>query len=54
MNIERSFMQAQGQLANLQAKLAELRNGSRPEEIAKARADVNRSEGGPGEYTSNT
>src|SRR6478609_12206109 len=33
--------QAQGQLANLEAKLAELRNGSRPEEIAKARADVN-------------
>jgi HlyD family secretion protein len=28
-----------GQLANLQAKLLELRNGSRPEEIAKARAD---------------
>jgi len=35
------LMQAQGQLANLQAKLAELRNGSRPEEVAKARADVN-------------
>jgi len=33
--------QAQGQLANLEARLAELRNGSRPEEIAKARADVN-------------
>ncbi|MCU1293009.1 MAG: efflux transporter, family, subunit [Bryobacterales bacterium] len=29
----------QGQLANLQAKLLELRNGSRPEEIAKAKAD---------------
>lgn len=31
--------QDKGQLANLQAKLAEQRNGSRPEEIAKARAD---------------
>ena len=31
--------QQKGQLANLEAKLAELRNGSRPEEIAKARAD---------------
>jgi HlyD family secretion protein len=31
--------QQQGQLANLEAKVAELRNGSRPEEIAKARAD---------------
>ena len=35
------LVQAKGQLANLQAKLAELRNGSRPEEIAKAHADVN-------------
>lgn len=35
------LMQQQGQLANLEAKLAELKNGSRPEEIAKARADVN-------------
>lgn len=33
------LIQQQGQLANLQAKLAELKNGSRPEEIAKARAD---------------
>src|SRR6185437_1607403 len=33
--------QAQGQLANLEAKLQESLNGSRPEEIAKARADVN-------------
>jgi HlyD family secretion protein len=33
--------QSQGQLANLQARLAELQNGSRPEEIAKARADLN-------------
>lgn len=33
--------QAKGQLANLQAKLQENLNGSRPEEIAKARADVN-------------
>ncbi|HEY1948942.1 MAG TPA: efflux RND transporter periplasmic adaptor subunit [Bryobacteraceae bacterium] len=32
--------QQQGQLENLQAKLAELKNGSRPEEMAKARADV--------------
>lgn len=31
--------QQQGQLANLEARLAELKNGSRPEEIAKARAD---------------
>jgi HlyD family secretion protein len=33
--------QAKGQLANLEAKLQEDLNGSRPEEIAKARADVN-------------
>jgi HlyD family secretion protein len=32
--------QQQGQLENLRAKLAELKNGSRPQEIAKARADV--------------
>jgi HlyD family secretion protein len=32
--------QDQGQLANLQARLEELQNGSRPEEIAKARADT--------------
>jgi HlyD family secretion protein len=32
--------QAAGQLENLEAHLAELLNGSRPEEIAKARADV--------------
>jgi HlyD family secretion protein len=32
-------MQQQGQLANLEARLTELKNGSRPEEIAKARAD---------------
>ena len=32
--------QAQGSLLNLQAKLAELQNGSRPEEIAKAKADL--------------
>lgn len=36
-------LQQQGQLANLQAKLQEDLNGSRPEEIAKARADVNQS-----------
>jgi HlyD family secretion protein len=34
------LLQQQGQLASLQAKLQELENGSRPEEIAKARADV--------------
>ena len=33
--------QQQGQLANLQAKLQEALNGSRPEEMEKARADVN-------------
>jgi HlyD family secretion protein len=33
--------QARGQLENLQAHLAELLNGSRPDEIARARADVN-------------
>ncbi len=35
--------QQQGQLANLQAKLQEDLNGSRPEEVEKARADVNES-----------
>jgi HlyD family secretion protein len=34
------LLQDQGQLANLQAKLEELQNGSRPEEIARARADT--------------
>lgn len=34
------LQQAQGNLANLQAHLQELQNGSRPEEIAKAKADV--------------
>ncbi|HEY3936650.1 MAG TPA: efflux RND transporter periplasmic adaptor subunit [Bryobacteraceae bacterium] len=33
--------QQQGQLANLEAKLAEDQHGSRPEEIQKAREDVN-------------
>jgi len=33
--------QATGQLANLQARLAELEHGSRPEEIAVARANLN-------------
>jgi len=33
--------QARGQLANLQARLAELEHGSRPEEIAVARANLN-------------
>ena len=32
--------QQKGQLQNLQAKLAEINNGSRPEEIEKGRADV--------------
>jgi HlyD family secretion protein len=32
--------QAQGNLLNLQSRLAELQNGSRPEEIAKAKADL--------------
>ena len=32
--------QEKGQLQNLQAKLAEAEHGSRPEEVAKARADV--------------
>ena len=35
--------QARGNLANLQARLAELQNGSRPEEIARARSDVDTS-----------
>lgn len=34
-------LQQQGQLANLQAKLQQALNGSRPQEIAKARADLN-------------
>ena len=34
------LLQAKGNLENLKAKLAELVNGSRPEEIAKAKADV--------------
>ncbi len=36
-------LQQQGQLANLQAKLQEDLNGSRPEEVSKARADVDQS-----------
>jgi HlyD family secretion protein len=36
-------LQQQGQLANLQAKLQQDLNGSRPEEIEKARADLNQS-----------
>jgi HlyD family secretion protein len=35
-----NLLGAQGNLANLQAKLAEAEHGSRPEEIAKAKADV--------------
>ena len=34
------LQQAQGNLQNLQAKLDELHNGSRPEEIAKSKADL--------------
>ncbi len=34
------FLQAQGNLKSLQAQLLELENGSRPEEIARAKADV--------------
>jgi HlyD family secretion protein len=35
------LQQATGQLANLEAKLAELVNGSRPEEVAQAQANLN-------------
>ena len=35
------LQQAQGQLANLEAKLKEMTNGSRPEEIAAALANLN-------------
>lgn len=38
------LQQAQGQLANLQARLAELMNGSRPEEIAVAKANLDNSQ----------
>lgn len=38
------LLQQQGQLANLKAKLLELQNGSRPEEIAKAKADLEESQ----------
>jgi RND family efflux transporter MFP subunit len=34
------LQQAQGNLLNLQAKLDQLKNGSRPEEIAKSKADL--------------
>lgn len=34
------LQQAQGQLANLEARLAELVNGSRPEEVAQAKANL--------------
>ncbi len=34
------LLEAQGQLNNLKARLAQLENGSRPQEIAKANADV--------------
>lgn len=36
--------QAQGQLLSLEARLDELTNGSRPEEIARAKADVSQAE----------
>src|SRR5439155_9607559 len=35
------LQQARGQLANLQARLREMENGSRPEEIAAALANLN-------------
>src|SRR5262245_41648428 len=35
-------MEAEGQIENLQARLTELENGSRPEEISRAGADVDR------------
>jgi HlyD family secretion protein len=35
------LMQAKGQLTSLEAKLAEAMNGSRPEEVAQAQANVN-------------
>ena len=38
------LLQAEGQLENLKAKLLELENGSRPEEIAKAKADMEQSQ----------
>jgi len=34
------LLEAQGQLNNLKARLAELENGSRPEEVARAEADL--------------
>lgn len=34
------LLEARGQLDNLKAKLAELKNGSRPEEVARAKADL--------------
>jgi HlyD family secretion protein len=37
------LMEAKGQLDTLKARLAELENGSRPEEVAKANADVQQS-----------
>lgn len=37
------LVQAQGQLANLEARLREFENGSRPEEIAQAMANLNSS-----------
>ena len=43
------LQQARGQLANLQARLAELENGSRPEEIAAAKANVEQAQGRPRE-----
>src|ERR1051326_1342722 len=39
------FQQYKGNLEALQAKLAEMEHGSRPEELAKAKADVERGRG---------
>ena len=43
------LLQAKGQLANLQAKLREMQNGSRPEEIAAALANLNAAKADLGE-----
>ena len=37
------LLEAKGALQNLQARLAEIEHGSRPEEIAKAKADLEQS-----------
>ncbi len=43
-------LQAEGNLENLEAKLAALEHGSRPEEIAKAGADVDSAKADPEDY----